>query len=102
MEAETPVPSEAPVKLTKSGKPRKPFVMTPAFEKCRLARLAKCAEAATGGTDPDKAYVLCLLYCEQDNGAAAADCIANVNTAEGMLGWTDAQLTAVNLAVSIT
>jgi hypothetical protein len=49
METNTPVPSEAPIKLTKSGKPRKPFVMTPArkeaFEKCRLARLAKRAEA---------------------------------------------------------
>jgi hypothetical protein len=37
METETSVPSEAPVKLTKSRKPRKPFVMTPArqaaFEK---------------------------------------------------------------------
>jgi hypothetical protein len=33
------------VKLTKSGKPRKPYVMTPArkeaFERCKLARLAK-------------------------------------------------------------
>jgi hypothetical protein len=51
METETAVPSEAPIKLTKSGKPRKPFVMTPArkeaFEKCRLARLAKRAEAGT-------------------------------------------------------
>jgi hypothetical protein len=57
MEAETPAPLEAPVKLTKSGKPRKPFVMTPArreaFEKCRLARLAKRAEAAGNVTAPD-------------------------------------------------
>jgi hypothetical protein len=39
-------PSAQPlVKLTKSGKPRKPYVMTPArkeaFERCKLARLAK-------------------------------------------------------------
>jgi hypothetical protein len=57
METDTVAPLEAPVKLTKSGKPRKPFVMTPArkeaFEKCRLARLAKCAEVAGNATAPD-------------------------------------------------
>jgi hypothetical protein len=57
METTLPVPSEVPVKLTKSGKPRKPFVMTPArqaaFEKCRLARLAKRAEARAQVADPE-------------------------------------------------
>jgi hypothetical protein len=45
------------VKLTKSGKPRKPFVMTPArqaaFEKCRLTRLAKRAEAGAQVADSE-------------------------------------------------
>jgi hypothetical protein len=49
---ETPSAQDTPlVKLTKSGKPRKPYVMTPArkeaFEKCRLARLAKQAAPDT-------------------------------------------------------
>jgi hypothetical protein len=43
-----PSPSQPPVKLTKKGVPRKPYVKTPAreaaFQKCREAKLAKLKE----------------------------------------------------------
>jgi hypothetical protein len=47
------------VKLTKSGKPRKPYVMTPArkeaFERCKLARLAKHASSTSSSeTQPER------------------------------------------------
>jgi hypothetical protein len=57
---ETPSVQGIPiVKLTKSGKPRKPYVMTPArkeaFEKCRLARLAKqTSPEASSETLPER------------------------------------------------
>jgi hypothetical protein len=53
---ETPSQQDAPViKLTKSGRPRKPYVMTQArkeaFEKCKLARLAKQTAPVAASTD---------------------------------------------------
>jgi hypothetical protein len=54
---ETPSQQDAPVvKLTRSGRPRKPYVMTQArkeaFEECTLARLAKQAGPAAASTEP--------------------------------------------------
>jgi hypothetical protein len=59
---ETPSQQDAPaIKLTKSGRPRKPYVMTQArkeaFEKCKLARLAKQTAQVEASTEPVLARV---------------------------------------------
>jgi hypothetical protein len=59
---ETPSQQDAPViKLTKSGRPRKPYVMAQArkeaFEQCKVARLAKQAAPAAASAGPVLARV---------------------------------------------
>jgi hypothetical protein len=77
METGTPA-VVAPVKLTKSGKPRKPYVMTEArkeaFEKCRQARLAKLPTTSEDTTIPDRVQLAKEQAQRIDQGYGSTIC----------------------------